>query len=70
VAGGRAAAVTPPLAAALILGAIWWAWHLPTFFIQVLSQSELSIHLFLVNVLALSILMTGLYLRTGGICCS
>jgi membrane protease YdiL (CAAX protease family) len=55
-----------PLAAALILGAIWWAWHLPTFFIQALSQSELSIPLFLVNVLALSILMTGLYLRTGG----
>ena len=56
----------PPLAAALILGSIWWAWHLPTFFIRVLSQSQLSIPLFLINVLALSILMTGLYLRTGG----
>ena len=56
----------PPLAAALILGAIWWAWHLPTFFIQALSQSQLSIPLFLVNSLALSILMTGLHLRTGG----
>jgi membrane protease YdiL (CAAX protease family) len=56
----------PPLAAALILGAIWWAWHLPTFFIQALSQSQLSIPLFLVNVLALSVLMTGLYVRTGG----
>ena len=55
-----------PLAAALILGAIWWAWHLPTFFIQALSQSQLSIPLFLVNSLALSILMTGLYVRTGG----
>jgi membrane protease YdiL (CAAX protease family) len=56
----------PPLAAALILGAIWWAWHLPTFFIQALSQSRLSIPLYVVNILALSILMTGLYLQTGG----
>jgi membrane protease YdiL (CAAX protease family) len=55
-----------PLPAALILGVIWWAWHLPTFFIQVLSQSQLSIPLFLVNSIALSILMTGLYVRTGG----
>ena len=55
-----------PLAAALVLGAIWWAWHLPTFFIQALSQSQLSIPLFLVNSLALSILMTGLFVRTGG----
>lgn len=55
-----------PLANALILGVIWWAWHLPTFFIHALSQSHLSIPLFLVNVLALSILMTGLYARTGG----
>ena len=54
------------LPAALILGAIWWVWHLPTFFIQTLSQSQLSIPLFLVNTVALSILMTGLYLRTRG----
>jgi membrane protease YdiL (CAAX protease family) len=55
-----------PLAAALILGVIWWAWHLPTFFIPTLSQHELSIPLFLVNVLALSVIMTWLYERTGG----
>jgi membrane protease YdiL (CAAX protease family) len=56
----------PPLTAALVLGAIWWAWHLPAFFIKALSQSHLSIPLFFVNALALSVLMTGLYLRTGG----
>jgi len=56
----------PPLIAALILGAIWWAWHLPTFFIHALSQSRLSIPLYVVNILALSILMTGLYIRTRG----
>jgi membrane protease YdiL (CAAX protease family) len=55
-----------PLPAALILGAIWWAWHLPTFFIKALSQSQLSIPLFLVNSIALSILMTGLHVRTRG----
>lgn len=56
----------PPLAAALILGVIWWAWHLPTFFISALSQHELSIPLFLVNSLALSVMMTWLYQRTRG----
>jgi membrane protease YdiL (CAAX protease family) len=55
-----------PLAAALILGGIWWAWHLPTFFIPVLSQHQLSIPIFLVNSLALSVIMTWLYQRTRG----
>ena len=55
-----------PLAAALLLGAIWWAWHLPTFFIPTLSQHQLSVPLFLVNSLALSVIMTGLYVRTQG----
>ena len=55
-----------PLAAALILGAIWWAWHLPTFFIPALSQHQLSIPIFLVNSLALSVIMTWLYQRTRG----
>jgi membrane protease YdiL (CAAX protease family) len=55
-----------PLTAALILGAIWWAWHLPTFFIPTLSQSHLSIPVFLINSVALSVIMTWLYLRTGG----
>src|SRR5258708_5508224 len=55
-----------PLAAALILGVIWWAWHLPTFFIPALSQHQLSIPIFLVNSLALSVIMTWLYQRTRG----
>jgi len=55
-----------PLTAALILGAIWWAWHLPTFFIPTLSQSQLSIPVFLINSLALSVIMTWLYQRTRG----
>ena len=55
-----------PLTAALILGVIWWAWHLPTFFIATLSQSHLSIPVFLINSLALSVIMTWLYQRTRG----
>ena len=55
-----------PLLAAVILGVIWWAWHLPTFFIPALSQSQLSVPVFLVNSLALSVIMTWLYRRTGG----
>jgi membrane protease YdiL (CAAX protease family) len=55
-----------PLLAAVILGAIWWAWHLPTFFVPALSQSRLSVPVFLVNSLALSIIMTWLYRRTSG----
>src|SRR5258708_23278248 len=55
-----------PLPAALALGSIWWAWHLPTFFIPSLSQSQLSIPVFFLNSLALSVIMTWLYLRTRG----
>jgi CAAX protease family protein len=55
-----------PLTAALILGVIWWAWHLPTFFIPTLSQSHLSIPVFLINSLALSVIMTWLFQRTRG----
>jgi membrane protease YdiL (CAAX protease family) len=54
------------LVPATILGLIWWAWHLPTFFISSLSQHDLSIPIFLVNSLALSVIMTWLYRRTCG----
>lgn len=55
-----------PLAAAVILGLVWGFWHLPTFFIPTLSQSKLSFPFFLANSVALSVIMTWLYLRTGG----
>jgi membrane protease YdiL (CAAX protease family) len=56
----------PPLAAALILGVVWAIWHLPAFFVPTLSQSRLSFPVFLLNSVALSVIMTWLYLRTGG----
>ncbi len=55
-----------PFGAAVLLGIIWWAWHLPTFFIPALSQSHLSIPLFLVNSVALSVIMTWCFVRTNG----
>jgi uncharacterized protein len=56
----------PPLAAALILGVVWAFWHLPTFFIPALFQSRLSFPVFLLYSIALSVIMTWLYRRTGG----
>jgi membrane protease YdiL (CAAX protease family) len=56
----------PPLAAALMLGVVWGFWHLPTFFIPTLSQYSLSFPIFVLNSIALSVIMTWLYRRTGG----
>jgi CAAX protease family protein len=56
----------PPLTASLVLGGLWGLWHLPTFFISTLSQSHLSLPLFLLGMVALSVIMTWLYLRTQG----
>ena len=58
--------IRSPLGAAVVLGLIWGLWHGPTFFISSLSQSQLSIPLFFVNVVALSIVMTWLHLRSAG----
>ena len=56
------------LVAALVLGVIWWAWHLPTFFIPALSQHQLSIPVFFVNIMALSV--TWLTSEREATCCS
>ena len=55
-----------PLPAALLLGLLWWAWHLPLFFIRGTSHntwglfSPLSL-LFLLNVLTLSVFISWAY---------
>ncbi len=54
-----------PLAASLILGAIWGVWHLPSFFISSLVQSSLSLPIFLIMGLTTSILLTWLFEHTG-----
>lgn len=55
-----------PLAASLILGAIWGVWHLPSFFVSSLVQSSLAIPVFLFGALCMSVLATWLYLHTSG----
>lgn len=54
-----------PLAASLLLGAIWGVWHLPSFFASSLVQSGLAIPVFLAGALCMSILATWFYLHTG-----
>jgi membrane protease YdiL (CAAX protease family) len=55
-----------PMAASLILGAIWGVWHLPAFFLPGLPQADLSISVFLVRSVLLAILGSWIFLHTGG----
>jgi membrane protease YdiL (CAAX protease family) len=55
-----------PCAASLILGAIWGLWHLPSFFVSSQVQADLSLPIFLVGALCLSIIATWLFQHTGG----
>jgi hypothetical protein len=54
-----------PLTASLILGAIWGVWHLPSFFLGEMVQASMSILIFLLNSLFLSIVVTWFFLHTG-----
>ena len=54
------------LRASLILGVIWGIWHLPSFYIASLSQSAMSLPLFLINTVVLALLFTTVYNSTGG----
>ncbi|MEO8451957.1 MAG: CPBP family intramembrane glutamic endopeptidase [Gemmatimonadota bacterium] len=56
-----------PLAASLILGVIWSLWHLPAFFLSQLSQAKLSLPIFIVAGMSLSVLMTWVYQHTGSV---
>lgn len=55
-----------PFTASLILGAIWGVWHLPSFFLSAMVQERLSLPLFLLNAILLTLLMTWVFLHTGG----
>ncbi len=52
--------------ASLILGVLWGAWHLPTFFIAGTPQAGTPFIAFLLYTTGLSVLFTWLYLHTQG----
>jgi len=55
-----------PFVASMILGVIWGVWHLPSFFVGGMVQAGLSLPLFLLNAIFLSIFVTWIFLHTGG----
>ena len=54
------------LAASLILGLLWGAWHLPTFFVPGAPQYGLSFSAFVILTVAYSILFTWVFIHTRG----
>jgi uncharacterized protein len=58
--------VMHPILAGLLIGAIWALWHIPAFFVENSSQSGLSYWQFFGSLTAQGVVLTWLYLRTGG----
>jgi uncharacterized protein len=54
------------LAASLIVGALWGAWHLPTFFVPGAPQYGLPFSAFVFLTMAYSVLIGWVYVHTGG----
>jgi uncharacterized protein len=52
--------------ASLLLGVVWGAWHLPLFFIAGTSQANIPLALFLLSVVAMSVLFAWLMQHTNG----
>ncbi len=53
-------------AASLGLGLVWGVWHLPLFFIDGTAQSQIPLALFLLSVVAMSVVFAWLANRTAG----
>jgi len=54
------------LAASLILGVLWGAWHLPTFFVPGAPQYGLPFSAFVLVTMAYSVLLGWVYVHTNG----
>jgi CAAX protease family protein len=54
------------LSAGVILGVIWGVWHLPAFILAGTPQNNMSFPLFMIGVVALSVLMTWAFMGTNG----
>jgi hypothetical protein len=55
-----------PIAASLLLGAVWGIWHLPSFFVSGLPQAGLQIPVFLLGALSLSVIATWIVIHARG----
>jgi len=55
-----------PLPASLLLGVLWAAWHLPTFFLQGTAQSHFPFPAYVLYTSSLSVLFTWFYFHTQG----
>ncbi len=62
----RMLAGSHPVRAGVVLGLIWALWHLPAFLIPGMPQAQLPIAPFVVSIVAVSVLMTWLYVNTAG----
>ncbi len=58
--------ISTPRTASVVLGLVWAVWHLPAFFIGSLSQSTFSLAPYILNVVAFSVFMTVIFIRTDG----
>jgi CAAX amino terminal protease family. len=56
----------PPLIASLMLGAFWAVWHFPYALTKGTFLSEVPLHWFFINLLAVSIIYTWIFLNTRG----
>jgi membrane protease YdiL (CAAX protease family) len=55
-----------PAVASVLLGSVWAVWHLPAFLFSGMPQSGISIGWFLLEVVALTVLMSWVAVNTGG----
>jgi len=55
-----------PAWAGLLLGLIWGVWHLPAFYLSGTPQSEWGFMPFLIGAIAVSLILTPLFNRSGG----
>jgi uncharacterized protein len=62
----RLQALTTPLAASLLLGLMWAAWHAPLFLIPEMPQAQFPVLWFVLSLLGASMILTWVYNATGG----
>ena len=56
-----------PFIATIIVGIIWWVWHLPLFFVQGVAQNGLSILSFGIKVMGLSFALASIKRNTNSV---